>query len=246
MYQDLVKRWPSRDFRVYIWKPPAGPYCWNVSACVLLVRPLISLIRNRPNDIHTHWESYRFEVLHFWKCLLLSFRYTDLRHPIFFILFCSYELLCYRYHEMQLRILTRQGGVNACALARWTHSAFRPAIFCFLLEIPIHFIFRLHPKYTKSQRSKPPPRFPGAGILLFAKGAPFAQFTKMSAKDGWAMLLWTHSVFRACGVSCASFLLSATRCLIEYVHVYTLHKLPGVQPMVTVQCSFAFWPGRVV
>ena len=126
------------------------------------------------------------------------------------------------------------------------HSAFRPAIFCFLLEIPIHFIFRLHPKYTKSQRSKPPPRFPGAGILLFAKGAPFAQFTKMSAKDGWAMLLWTHSVFRACGVSCASFLLSATRCLIEYVHVYTLHKLPGVQPMVTVQCSFAFWPGRVV
>ena len=121
-----------------------------------------------------------------------------------------------------------------------------PAIFCFLLEIPIHFIFRLHPKYTKSQRSKPPPRFPGAGILLFAKGAPFAQFTKMSAKDGWAMLLWTHSVFRACGVSYASFLLSAAGCLIEYVHVYTLHKLPGVQPMVTVQCSSAFWPGSVV
>ena len=126
------------------------------------------------------------------------------------------------------------------------HSAFRPAIFCFLLEIPIHFIFRLHPKYTKSQRSKPPPRFPGAGILLFAKGAPFAQFTKMSAKDGWAMLLWTHSVFRACGVSYASFLLSAAGCLIEYVHVYTLHKLPGVQPMATSQCSFAFWPGSVV
>ena len=187
------------------------------------------------------------------------------------------------------------------------HSAFRPAIFCFLLEIPIHFIFRLHPKYTKSQRSKPPPRFPGAGILLFAKGAPFAQFTKMSAKDGWAMLLWvhsafrtfgvscksappstvaqlnglcllhvlqhsanghramqlriltrqggvnvcaparwTHSVFRACGVSYTSFLLSAAGGLIEYVHVYTLHKLPGVQPMVTVQCSFAFWPGSVV
>ena len=53
------------------------------------------------------------------------------------------------------------------------------------------------------------------------------------------MLLWTHSVFRACGVSYASFLLSAAGCLIEYVHVYTLYKLPGVQPMVTVQCSFA-------
>ena len=106
------------------------------------------------------------------------------------------------YRAMQLCILTRQGGVNACALARWTHSVFHPAIFCFLLEILIHFIFRLHPKYTKSQRSKPPPRFPGAGVLLFAKRAPFAQFTKMSAKDGWAMLLWAHSAFRTFGVSC--------------------------------------------
>ena len=138
------------------------------------------------------------------------------------------------------------GWCNRLCSGTVDHSAFRPAIFCFLLEILIHFIFRLHPKYTKSQHSKPPPRFPGAGILLFAKGAPFAQFTKMSAKDGWAMLLWTHSVFRAYGVSYASFLLSAAGCLIEYVHVYTLHKLPGVQPMVTVQCSFAFWPGRVV
>ena len=138
------------------------------------------------------------------------------------------------------------GWCNRLCSGTVDHSAFRPAIFCFLLEILIHFIFRLHPKYTKSQRSKPPPRFPGAGILLFAKGAPFAQFTKMSAKDGWAMLLWTHSAFRAYGVSYANFLLSAAGCLIEYVHVYTLHKLPGVQPMVTVQCSFAFWPGRVV
>ena len=56
----------------------------------------------------------------------------------------------------------------------------------------------------------------------------------------------TYNVFRACGVSYASFLLSAAGCLIEYVHVYTLHKLPGVQPMVAVQCSFAFWPGKVV
>ena len=74
------------------------------------------------------------------------------------------------HRTMQLRILAQQGGVNACALARWTHSVFHPAIFCFLLEILIHFIFRLHPKYTKSQRSKPPPRFPGAGVLPFAEG----------------------------------------------------------------------------
>ena len=62
----------------------------------------------------------------------------------------------------------------------------------------------------------------------------------------YALARWTHSVFRACGVSYTSFLLSAAGCLIEYVHIYTLHKLPGVQPMVTVQCSFAFWPGSVV
>ena len=107
------------------------------------------------------------------------------------------------------------GWCNRLCSGTVDHSAFRPAIFCFLLEILIHFIFRLHPKYTKSQRSKPPPRFPGAGILLFAKGTPFAQFTKMSAKDGWAMLLWTHSVFRAYGVSYVSFLLSAAGYLIE-------------------------------
>ena len=106
-------------------------------------------------------------------------------------------------------------------------------------KFPYILSFAYIPSTQSLKAAKPPLRFPGAGILLFVKGAPFAQFTKMSAKDGWAMLLWTHSVFRACGVSCASFLLSATRCLIEYVHVYTLHKLPGVQPMVTVQCSFA-------
>ena len=136
------------------------------------------------------------------------------------------------------------GWCNRLCSGTVDHSAFRPAIFCFLLEILIHFIFRLHPKYTKSQRSKPPPRFPGAGILLFAKGAPFAQFTKMSAKDGWAMLLWTHSVFRACGVSYASFLLSAAGCLIEYVHVYTLHKLPGVQQWLP--CNVVSHSGRQV
>ena len=112
------------------------------------------------------------------------------------------------------------------------HSAFRPAIFCFLLEIPIHFIFRLHPKYTKSQRSKPPPRFPGAGILLFAKGAPFAQFTKMSAKDGWAMLLWVHSAFRTFGVSCKSALPSTVAQLNGLCLLHALqHSANGYRAM---------------
>ena len=46
--------------------------------------------------------------------------------------------------------------------------------------------------------------------------------------NAYALARWTHSVFRACGVSYASFLLSAAGCLIEYVHVYTLHKLPSI------------------
>ena len=143
---------------------------------------------------------------------------------------------------------------------------------------PYILSFTYIPSTQSRKVTEPPPRFPGAGVLLFAKGSPFAQFTKISAKDGWAMLLWahsafqvfnvscesalpsmaallnglclllalqhltngyramqlhilarwTHSVFRACGVSYASFLLSAAGCLIEYVHVYTLHKLPSI------------------
>ena len=63
------------------------------------------------------------------------------------------------------------------------HSAFRSVIFCFLLGIPIHFIFFTLPS-TQRLNAEPPPRFPGAGVLLFARGSPFAQFTKMFAKDG--------------------------------------------------------------
>ena len=74
----------------------------------------------------------------------------------------------------------------------------------------------------------------------------FCILTRQGGVNACALARWTHSVFRAYGVSYTSFLLSAAGCLIEYVHVYTLHKLPGVQPMVTVQCSFAFWPDRVV
>ena len=208
---------------------------------------------------------------------------------------------------MQLRILARQGSVNACALARRTTAPFGLQSFASFWKFPYILSFAYIPSTQSLKAAKPPLRETGAGILLFAKGTPFAQVTKMSAKDGWAMLLWvhsafrtfgvscksalpstvaqlngpcllhtlqhlangcramqfhiltrqggvnacapaqwTHSVFRACGVSCASFLLSAAGCLIEYVHVYTLHKLPGVQPMVTVQCSFAFWHGSVV
>ena len=147
---------------------------------------------------------------------------------------------------MQLRILTRQGGVNTCALARRTTVPFGLQSFASFWKFPYILSFAYIPSTQSLKAAKPPLRFPGAGILLFTKGTPFAQFTKMSAKDGWAMLLWTHSVFRACGVSYTSFLLSAAGYLIEYVHVYTLHKFPGVHPMATSQCSFAFWPGNVV
>ena len=202
---------------------------------------------------------------------------------------------------MQLRILTRQGGVNTCALARRTTAPFGLQSFASFWKFPYILSFTYIPSTQSLKAAESPLRETGAGILLFAKGAPFAQFTKMSAKDGWAMLLWVHSAFRTFGVSCksappstvaqlnglclllalqhltngcrtmqfriltrqgsvnacalarwthsvsyTSFLLSAAGYLIEYVHVYTSHKLPGVQPMVTVQCSFAFWPGSVV
>ena len=116
---------------------------------------------------------------------------------------------------MQLRILARQGGVNACALVLRTTVLFGLQSFASFWKFPYILSFTYIPSTQSLKAAKPPLRFPGAGILLFAKGAPFAQFTKMSAKDGWAMLLWTHSVFRAYGVSYANFLLSAAGCLIE-------------------------------
>ena len=119
------------------------------------------------------------------------------------------------YRAMQLRILARKCGVNACALARWTTAPFGLQSFASFWKFPYILSFAYIPSTQSLKAAKPPLRFPGAGILLFAKGAPFAQFTKMSAKDGWAMLLWTHSVFRACGVSYTSFLLSAAGYLIE-------------------------------
>ena len=116
---------------------------------------------------------------------------------------------------MQLRILTRQGGVNAYALARQSIASFALQSFASFGKSLYILSFTYIPSTQSLKAAKPPLRFPGAGILLFAKGAPFAQFTKMSAKDGWAMLLWVHSAFRACGVSYASFLLLAAGCLIE-------------------------------
>ena len=116
---------------------------------------------------------------------------------------------------MQFRILTRQGSVNACALARWTTAPFGLQSFASFWKSPYILSFACIPSTQSLKAAKPLLRFPGAGILLFAKGAPFAQFTKMSTKDGWAMLLWVHSVFRAYGVSYANFLLSAAGYLIE-------------------------------
>ena len=113
------------------------------------------------------------------------------------------------YRAMQLRILARKCGVNACALARRTTAPFGLQSFASFWKFPYILSFAYIPSTQSLKAAKSPLRFPGAGILLFAKGAPFAQFTKMSAKDGWAMLLWTHSVFHACGVSYTSFLLSA-------------------------------------
>ena len=73
-------------------------------------------------------------------------------------------------------------------------------------KFPYILSFAYIPSTQSLKATESPLRFPGAGILLFAKEAPFAQFTKMSAKDGWAMLLWVHSAFRTFGVSCKSAL----------------------------------------
>ena len=150
------------------------------------------------------------------------------------ILFCSYELLCYRYHEMQFYILALQGRistrtsgpVDAQRLPRLRRLLRKlSAIGCRVLD---RICTRLY--LTQITRRS------DNGY----RAMQFRILTRQGSVNACAPARWTHSVFRAYGVSCASFLLSAAGCLIEYVHVYTLHKLPSVQPMVTVQCSFAF------
>ena len=121
----------------------------------------------------------------------------------------------YHYRAMQFRILAWQGGVNAYALARQTTASFALQSFASFGKSLYILSFTYIPSTQSRKAAEPPPRFPGAGVLLFAKRAPFAQFTKMSAKDGWAMLLCAHSAFRTCGVSYTSFLLSAAGYLIE-------------------------------
>ncbi len=107
------------------------------------------------------------------------------------------------YRTMQFRILARN-GVNTYALARRTTASFTLQSFASFWKSPYILSFAYIPSTQSLKAAKPPLRETGAGILLFAKGAPFAQFTKMSAKDGWAMLLWVHSAFRTFGVSCKS------------------------------------------
>ena len=63
-------------------------------------------------------------------------------------------------------ILARQCCVNALISGPADHCAFRPAIFYSLLEIPIHFIFHLHTKYTASQHRTPAPVSRSGGSAL--------------------------------------------------------------------------------
>ena len=133
---------------------------------------------------------------------------------------------------MQLRILARQGGVNACALALRTTVLFGLQSFASFWKFPYILSFTYIPSTQSLKAAKPPLRFPGAGILLFVKGAPFAQFTKMSAKDGWAMLLWVHSAFRTFGVSCKSALPSTVAQLNGLCLLHALqHSANGYRAM---------------
>ena len=119
------------------------------------------------------------------------------------------------HRTMQFRILARKCGVNTYALARRTTASFTLQSFASFWKSPYILSFAYIPSTQSLKAAKSPLRETGAGILLFAKGAPFAQFTKMSAKDGWAMLLWVHSAFRTFGVSCKSApcLLYTSRCV---------------------------------
>ena len=117
-------------------------------------------------------------------------------------------------------ILARQCCVNACNLL----LPFR--------SLPFHFIFFTLPSTQRLNAANPRPGFPERGFCSLQKGSPFAQFTKMSAKDGWAMLLWAHSAFRTFGVSCESALPSTVAQLNGLCLLHALqHSANGCRAM---------------
>ena len=217
--------------------------CWAISVERLYLHLPTCPASHSSSKKRTEWYTYTLGKLPVRSIALLEVPVSIF--PIYqsetsHILFCYYELLCYRYRAMQFYILALQGRistrtsgpVDAQRLPRLRRFLRKlSAISCRILD---RICTRLY--LTQITRRS-------------ANGYRAMQF-RILAQQGsvntCAPARWTHNVFRAYGVSYASFLLSAAGYLIEYAHVYTLHKLSGVQPTVTVQCSFAFWPSRVV
>ena len=126
-------------------------------------------------------------------------------------------------------ILTRQGCVNTCVLSRWTHNIFRAqgiayeTLCCWLLgSIGCSLPSRCSEQIWYSA---------DCNCTVFDCILP-----RQNRVDTYALTRWTHSVFRASGVSHAGSPPSAIAGL------NGLHPslVSGIQPMVTVQCFTAF------
>ena len=88
-------------------------------------------------------------------------------------------------------------------------------------------------------------------LMLFTSYSAFNQWSPYSVSphsdqavcvDAHALARWMHSAFRAYGV----FYAGSLPPVVAGSNGLCLSLVSGVQPMVTVQCFTAFWPGRVV
>ena len=76
------------------------------------------------------------------------------------------------YRAMQLRILARKCGVNACALARWTTAPFGLQSFASFWKFPYILSFAYIPSTQSLNAVNPRPGFPERGFCSLRKGLP--------------------------------------------------------------------------
>ena len=76
------------------------------------------------------------------------------------------------YRAMQLRILTRQGGVNTCALVRRTTAPFGLQSFASFWKFPYILSFAYIPSTQSLNAVNPRPGFPERGFCSLRKGLP--------------------------------------------------------------------------
>ena len=137
----------------------------------------------------------------------------------------AWDNATYGHRTMQFCILTRQGGVNACALARWTHSVFCaftfPTLVLFHQRLLDRMAYALHWCPAFNQWSP-------CSVSLLSALAVSCRRPYSGSVDA-QRLLRLHVSYAGSPPSA----IAGSNALYPSL-------VSGIQPMVTVQCFTAF------